>query len=247
MGPIAIRRLAVAAAAVPAACGLVATALYFLGGGMKHPFDAAIFVLGFPGVLFTPDLPMPEVFEPSSELLRWIWDPALVNFLVLWGPIAGLLSVWPRAAAAKAEIVRRFSISYPLVAVGLLYAVLITFLSFGFTGGGHGWLEAMYAAPFALVLCPALGAAIGMRGTYAGRTLLLLVIVGAVFADVTIYLGTDFASEFSRFRRVADSPWIIAWLFVWFFWQGYAVNMLFQRQPSQQPEPNVSTPAGETP
>src|SRR5262245_62323847 len=123
MGPIAIRRLAVAAAAVPAACGLVATALYFLGGGeiWCNSYDAVIFTLGFPGNLVTHMVPVPEAFEGSPVWLREIWDPALVNFVVLWGPIAGLLWLWSRAAPAQADTAERFWNQYTLSAAGLLY------------------------------------------------------------------------------------------------------------------------------
>ena len=79
-------------------------------------------------------------------------------------------------------------------------------------------------------------AAIGLRGTRAGRTLLVFVIFGAVMADFTVYQTTDWSSEYGRFRRVADSPWMIAWLLVWFFWQAYAINMLFQKESSSGPD-----------
>jgi hypothetical protein len=248
MSPLAMRRLAVAAAAVPVACGTVASVLYFLGGGWNacNPYDFVIFGVGFPGVLVADLLPIPEAIDSSSVLLRMIWDPALFNFLLLWGPIAGLLWLWSRTAPAKSETAGRFWNSYTLISAGLLYAVAITFLSFGFVGGGHGWVEAMYAAPFALVLCPALGAAIGLRGTHAGRTLLVLVIIGAVMADFTIYHTTDWSSEYSRFRRVADSPWMIAWFLVWLLWQAYAINMLFQREPALGPG-RTSTTTDEPP
>jgi hypothetical protein len=103
MGLRAIRRLAVVSATVPIACGAAASVLFacqggFGGGHGRH--DWAIGLLGLPAVLALDRLPVPAVFE-RSDLWLVIWFPALLNFATLWGPIAGLLWLWSRAAAAK--------------------------------------------------------------------------------------------------------------------------------------------------
>jgi len=225
---------------------MVASALYFLGGGEHGDYDFPIFVLGFPSVLATLDLPVPEAFEQSSTLLRMIWDPALLNFVVLWGPIAGLLWLCFRSASDNGRAVRGFWNQYTLIAAGLLYAVAIVFLSFALAGAGHGWTAAMYSAPFGMVLCPALGAAIGVRQTRVGRKLLVLVIFGALIADLVVYHQTDRIEGWGYvFGRCADSQpgWLFAWFLVWFFWQGFAINLLFQRESDSVPDQTLEQTA----
>jgi hypothetical protein len=57
-------------------------------------------LLGLPAFLALDWFPVPAVFE-HSDLWLVIRLPALANFVVLWGPIAGLLGLWSRAATKR--------------------------------------------------------------------------------------------------------------------------------------------------
>jgi hypothetical protein len=78
---------------------MIASVLFALAGGFggghgRHDF--AIGLLGLPAMLVLEQLPIPVVFE-QSDLWLVIWFPALLNFAVLWGPIAWVLWRWSRS------------------------------------------------------------------------------------------------------------------------------------------------------
>lgn len=102
MGPRVFQHLAVISASIPFACGAVASILFALAGfgGGHGRYDDAIGLLGFPTFWALDWVPVPAVFK-HIDLLLVIWFPALVNFVVLWGPIAGLLGLMSRAATKR--------------------------------------------------------------------------------------------------------------------------------------------------
>ncbi|MBX7104029.1 MAG: hypothetical protein K1X57_08100 [Gemmataceae bacterium] len=92
--------MAVISAAIPIACGAAASLLFACQGGFgggHGRYDRAIGLLGLPAFLALDRIPVPAAFE-QSDLWLVIWLPAIINFVALWGPIAGLLWLVSRSA-----------------------------------------------------------------------------------------------------------------------------------------------------
>jgi hypothetical protein len=120
----------------------------------------------------------------------------------------------------------RIAAAVGLGLLGLLWAVVIGFLTIGLAGGGHGWNSSMVSGLAGLVLLPTFGVAVGLRALPAGRILLGLVVVGALLADAA--LGWMTWGERYYFDKLWErgSAGVVLWAVCWFSWQIAALGLL---------------------
>jgi len=81
---------------VPVYCALFATLLFLVQGGFgggHGRFDAPIFYLGVPAVLFGENWRWVPEFIENQSLFSVIWIPAAVNLVCVWLPIFLVASV----------------------------------------------------------------------------------------------------------------------------------------------------------
>ncbi|MEK7468705.1 MAG: hypothetical protein AAB074_14945 [Planctomycetota bacterium] len=85
-----MRIVAIGLLGIPVVCGVVATAAFNSQGGFgagHGDADPLIGLLGCPALFLLPWLPVPD-FISQHDLIAIIWLPAVLNELLVWGPIA---------------------------------------------------------------------------------------------------------------------------------------------------------------
>lgn len=108
-------------------------------------------------------------------------------------------------------------VNYVGVVIGAVASLVLMYLSFGFAGGGHGWVSSLTISPASLYLFPSAGALTSARPSAIRQVWSVANILSFIFVDTALYRMTT--NEINYFDRVSEVYPLVLWL--WFaIWAG---------------------------
>lgn len=109
--------------------------------------------------------------------------------------------------------------------VGLLYALLLSFVAFLFVGGGHGWISSFWVSLASIAVIPVASVASAWRR----RLPQLFCLLAAVVYDIILVLITAREGfEYVQRSLAAVPVFVLGWILLWCSWQVALLVVFFR-------------------
>ena len=122
-----------------------------------------------------------------------------------------------------------------MIIIGIIWGLLIVFMSVMVGGAGHGWITAFKVGLIAIFTAPLTAVAFQKRGTDTAKHLALAALVFGILGDIVLIIGT-LDEGIHYVKRAGELAYL--WLFVWLSWQIVALIVVLtkKRKTTEQSE-----------
>lgn len=105
------------------------------------------------------------------------------------------------------------------VVLGLIVGVIVCVLALGLSGAGHGWNSAFISA-VSILGAPMAGLAWSMRDRLFGVLLAIVVVLGAIGFDLTLWFATEKEGTNYAVKAWTHGPgFVVLWAALFASWQ----------------------------